>query len=43
MTSDEVVFALRRLEGQVSALTAAIDALTRRLPASPATAAVNEP
>lgn len=32
MTSDEVVFAVRRLEGQVNALTAAIDALTRRMP-----------
>ena len=31
MTNDEVVFALRRLEGQVSALAEALDAVTRRL------------
>jgi hypothetical protein len=31
MTSDEVVFAVRRLEGQITALTAAIDALHQRL------------
>ncbi len=43
MTSDEVVFAVRRLEGQVTALTAAIDALTQRLPASPSDGPVNQP
>lgn len=31
MSNDEVVFALRRLEGQVGALTAALDALSMRL------------
>jgi len=31
MSNDEVVFALRRLEGQVAALTAALDALSMRL------------
>jgi len=30
MSNDEVVFALRRLEGQIAALTAAVDALNGR-------------
>ena len=43
MTNDEVVFAVRRLEGQVTALTAAIDALTQSVPASPSDGPVNRP
>jgi hypothetical protein len=34
MANDEVVFALRRLEGQVGALTAALDDVARRLSGS---------
>jgi len=43
MTSDEVVFAVRRLEGQVIALTAAIGALTRRFPPAPSDGPVTTP